>query len=311
MNNRERKESSFISAVVYVSDDTENTIGFIDDLTDALISAFDNYEVIIVNDCCKKQDDFFKHLEKQDSSAMISMIHMSVKQGVELGLMAGLDASIGDFVFEFDSTLFDVDKDLLKKVFAKSQEGNDIVSVETTANSFSRRLFYKIFNKYSYADYDINASAFRLVSRRAINRVLALGMNCEFRQAVYASCGLKNARIEFEGQANKRKARGLDLAIDSFILYTDLPVKITTKCGIQFFINLIASIILGIFVIVSDATWAKVLIAFLILLGIGDMLICAIELVFYGRLIIKSNNGNTYLLEGTDKIRKEGKGATE
>ena len=231
-----KKESVFISAVLYLSDYANDAEKFTRNLIDGLKTYFQHYEVIIVNDCCTKQDSFLEEILPSFGDCTITIVHMSVKQGIEACLRAGLDVSIGDFVFEFDTLEVIFERNLLWDAYQKALKGNDIVSVEPKNNVLSRRLFYKLFNMYSNADYDINASAFRLVSRRAINRVLNLNMNSAFRQAVYASCGLINSLIEYKGSASPRKARGLSLAIDSFLLYTDISKKI---CTVSIFLLLV------------------------------------------------------------------------
>lgn len=298
-----KKESNFVSAVVYLSDDSRDVVTFIKTLLNSLNTYFQHYELVVVDDCCKKQDKVLKQLLSDEGKNILSVVHMSLKQGVETCLSAGLDVSIGDFVFEFDSVEFSFNKELLWSVYQKALEGNDIVSVETTCNSFSRRLFYRIFNKCSDSIYDINASAFRLVSRRAINRVLDLKISCAFRQAMYASCGLKNARIEFAGEANPKKSRGFNLAIDSFLLYTGLPSKLCSfslrmlivlflfGCGSAivnaFYVNSICSLLYNLCVVTGMA------------IILGDL----ITLLYYVRLILKESNKN-YLIEDIEKIQR-------
>lgn len=292
-----KKESVFISAVLYLSDYASNAEKFTRVLINGLKSNFDHFEVIIVDDCSTRHTTFLKEVVPSLANSFITVVHMSVKQGIEACLRAGLDVSIGDFVFEFDTLEFIFEKDLLLDVYQEALKGNDIVSVEPKNNSLSRKLFYKIFNKYSNADYDINATAFRLVSRRAINRVLELNISSAFRQAVYASCGLKNSRIEYKGSACLRKARNLSLAIDSFLLYTELGRKF---CSFTF-VMLIVDILLGLAGIsVSKCEWL-----FNMSLLVGNALILGelIILLYYVRLILKERNTH-YLISNIEKVQR-------
>ena len=172
-----------------------------------------------------------------------------------------------------------------------------MVSVEPKRNNASRVLFYKLFNKYSNADYDVNASAFRLVSRRAINRVLELNMSSAFRQAVYASCGLKNSRIEYKGSASPQKARGLSLAIDSFLLYTDFSKHFCSTTMLFIVVLLIAGIV-G--VVVDGIGW---MFSVSVLVGVLLILTDIIFLLYYARLILKERDTN-YLISNIEKIQK-------
>lgn len=292
-----KKESVFISAVLYLSDYANDAEKFTRNLLDSLKSYFDHYEVIIVDDCSTKHEKYLKEVLPSLADSTISVVHMSVKQGIEKCLRAGLDVSIGDFVFEFDTLEFLFDKNLLWDVYHEALKGNDVVSVEPKQNNLSRSMFYRLFNKYSNADYDINASAFRLVSRRAINRVLELNMSSAFRQAVYASCGLKNSRIEYKGSASPRKARGLSLAIDSFLLYTELSKQVCTASLIS--LSVIAMFgIIGL--ITSKVSW---LYDVSVLTGIILLIFDVVFLLYYARLILKEKDSK-YLISNIEKIQK-------
>ena len=291
-----KKESVFISAVLYLSDFANDAEKFTRNLLDSLKSYFDHYEVIIVDDCSTKHRKFLNEVLPSLADSTITVVHMSVRQGIEACLRAGLDVSIGDFVFEFDTLEMVFDKGLLWDVYQEALKGNDVVSVEPKQNNLSRSLFYKLFNKYSNADYDINASAFRLVSRRAINRVLELNMSSAFRQAVYASCGLKNSRIEYKGSASPRKARGLNLAIDSFLLYTEFSKHV---CVVSL-VSILVFLAVGITGIATGLGW---LFSTSILLGAALILVDIIFLLYYARLILKEKE-TKYLISNIEKIQK-------
>ena len=72
----------------------------------------------------------------------------------------------------------------------------------------------------------MSTDAFRLVSRRAINRVHAISDNLPYRKAAYATSGLKMAVLDFEGYAKTENDR-FDLAVNSLVLYTDAGYKMS------------------------------------------------------------------------------------
>lgn len=292
-----KKESVFISAVLYLSDSANDAEKFTRNLLDSLKAYFDHYELIIVDDCSTKHEKYLKEVLPSLADNTITVVHMSVKQGIEACLRAGLDVSIGDFVFEFDTMEMIFEKSLLWNVYQEALKGNDVVSVEPKQNSLSRKIFYGLFNKFSNADYDVNASAFRLVSRRAINRVLELNMSSAFRQAVYASCGLKNSKIEYQGSASPRKARGLSLAIDSFLLYTEFCQNI---CKISVLIGGVLMVTSAIGLCVNKVDW--LFMAFVP----GFMALIFLDIVIllnYAKLILKGQN-TKYLISNIEKIQK-------
>ena len=292
-----KKESVFISAVLYLSDVSNDAEKFIGNLLDSLKEYFDHYEVIIVDDCSTKHEKYLKEVLPSLADSTITVVHMSVKQGIEACLRAGLDVSIGDFVFEFDTLEMIFEKSLLWNVYQEALKGNDVVSVEPKKNTLSRKIFYGLFNKFSNADYDVNASAFRLVSRRAINRVLELNMSSAFRQAVYASCGLKNSRIEYKGSASARKARGLSLATAPFRRYPALGQNIC-KMSVLFGAALVATSVIGL--CTNGTGW---LLMISVLGFITLILLDVVVLLNYARLILRERN-TKYLISNIEKIQK-------
>ena len=123
------KEKNFISAVVYVHNNESNIENFVKQLSTTLNSKFLKYEIIFVNDASTDStvEKIKKSVEKL-SDASISIINMSFYQGKEIAMNAGIDLSIGDFVYQFDNTLIDYDLDIIIQIYEKSLQGYDIVN---------------------------------------------------------------------------------------------------------------------------------------------------------------------------------------
>ena len=123
------KEKNFASAVIYVHNAESRIEKFLKTIINVMEDNFAHSEIICVNDC---SDD--KSLEKITASSSIasttsvSVINMSYFHGVELAMNAGVDMSIGDFVFEFDNTYLDFDPEMIMKIYFHSLQGYDIVS---------------------------------------------------------------------------------------------------------------------------------------------------------------------------------------
>ena len=163
----------------------------------------------------------------------------------------GRDAAIGDFVFEFDDVLIDFDTDVIDQVYQKSLEGYDIVSARGDGKvRFTSRMCYDLFNRYSHGSGKIGPEKFRLLSRRAINRIRSMGKYIPYRKAVYANCGLATAVVEYVSggtEVRKRKFRERSsLAIDSFIFFTGILEKISAVVSGLF---LIITVGVGIYII--------------------------------------------------------------
>lgn len=231
------KEKNFISAVVYVHDNQNDIDYFMNKVYKVLSENFEKYEIICVNDFSSdKSSDVLKSSSEKLKDATVSIINMSYFQGVELSMNAGMDLAIGDFVIEFDSVIFDYSQDLIMEIYRHSLKGYDIVSAAPkNVKRISSKMFYHIFNKYSRSNYKIQTESFRILSRRAINRVHSMSITLPYRKAVYANCGLKIDQIEYTLEDkdrrldNKKHIHRLrkDIALDALILFTNIGYRIS------------------------------------------------------------------------------------
>jgi dolichol-phosphate mannosyltransferase len=217
----DNKEKNFVSAVVYLHNDADAVVPFFQRLYAQLETRFAQYELIAVDDCCT--DDTVQRLRTWAAVLQkpLTIIRMSLHQGVETAMNAGLDCAIGDYVYEFDCVQTQFPDGLIGDAYALAMQGNDIVSVCPTQQRRSSKLFYRVFNRFSRSAYQLRTEAFRLVSRRAINRVHAVSARLPYRKAAYAASGLKIAELLYAGCVSKRGEGRTDLAIDSLVLYTD------------------------------------------------------------------------------------------
>lgn len=228
------KEKNFVSAVVYTCN-SENSVGeFLKQINNTLKNNFEKYEIICVNDC--SGDETKKSIEtfcKQEKVKSLTIVNTSFFQGRENAMIAGDDIAIGDFVFEFDSAVLDFDTELIMEVYAKSLQGSDIVFASPKEGARpTSKIFYKLFNRFSDAQYKIKTQRFSVISRRGINRVKSMGVKTVYRKAVYASCGLQVSDIEYspikiEQSGDSQRSLKKGLAANSLILFTDIAYKVS------------------------------------------------------------------------------------
>lgn len=219
------KEKNFISVVVYLHNDEDHAVRFFKSLNKTLNFYFENFEFIAVDDVCT--DDTIGLLREwsDEVKKAITIIHMSLYHGVEDAMNAGIDAAIGDFIYEFDSTQMPYDMGMAIEAYNQSLAGNDIVCVCPDRIECGSGLFYKVFNKYSRSTYKLQTDAFRLVTRRAVNRVHSLSTFMPYRKAAYAASGLKMTSITFIRKSQKySKVKGIACSRQPCTVY---------KCWIQ------------------------------------------------------------------------------
>ncbi len=227
-------EKNFISAVIYVHNSSERIEEFLGGVMRTLEQNFEHSEIICVNDC--SDDDsvgIVKRIASKQKAVSVTVLNMSYFHGVEASMNAGVDLAIGDFVFEFDAAMPDFDRQEIMNVYNKSLEGFDIVSASPDKGQrMSSGLFYAVFNRYTDFAYKIYTERFRVLSRRAVNRISAMSRSVPYRKAAYANCGLKTANIkykvtnefDFKEDRRERKYRRT-LAVDSIIMFTELGYR--------------------------------------------------------------------------------------
>lgn len=228
------KEKNFISAVIYVHNAEERIEKFIAAVLTVLEENFEHSEIICVNDC--SGDDSvprIKEAAKTAGNVSVTILNMSYFHGLEAAMNAGVDLSIGDFVFEFDNTFLDFERDTVMEVYRRALQGWDIVSASPDRKEkFTSGLFYRVFGFFADYSSKMYTESFRILSRRVINRIYSMNKTILYRKAVYANCGLKMDRIRYrvgntargKTDARERKYRA-GLAADSLILFTEVGYR--------------------------------------------------------------------------------------
>lgn len=303
----ENKEKNFVSAVVYLQNQQELVQRFFEDLDKQLAEHFEHYELIAVNDGCT--DETVERLKKwagEKLNAPLTVLNMSLRQGTEPAMNAGLDAAIGDFVYEFDGMEGGYDPDLVWQAYQKALTGFDVVTVCPSKARMSSRMFYKLFNRFSNSVYPLTTDAFRLVSRRAINRVHSISDDLAYRKAAYAASGLACATICFEGSAPSRKEERLDKAMDSLALYTDAGYKLSlfVSCA-MLVLTLVALVYTVVIWLTGDPIQGWTTTMLVLSAGLcGIFFILTIAVKYLNLLVRLTFQKQSYLIEGIEKLQK-------
>ena len=202
-----------------------------------------NYEIIFVNDGSTDGTlPLLKTWAAEDTRFKI--ISLSRNFGKEAALSAGLQAAGGDAVILLDADLQDP-PELVGKFWQKFQEGFDNVygvRQDRSADSFSKRVsagsFYKIYNRFANTPIPPNAGDARLLSRRAVNAVLALPERERFMKGLFAWVGYKSAAVPFvrarrvAGETKWSYWKLWNFALNGLTASTTLPLKLWTYFGV-------------------------------------------------------------------------------
>lgn len=314
---RSDKEKNFVSCVIYLHNDADRVKNFLHNVCSVIRDNFEKYEIICVNDGCV--DDTLSqikdYLDESENVHMVSLINMSYYQGVESAMNAGRDLAVGDFMFEFDSCLMDFSCDLIMQAYNKSLDGFDVVAAAPRNYvPLTSKLFYTIYNWGSHGKEQLRQERFRIISRRAVNRVNQLNSYIPYRKALYVNCGLKTTTISYENEKPDRKTRNHEeigirstLAFDTIIIFTNVLEKISLMFSVLFLgvlLYTLGDLLVSIFGRVKPVEgWLSTV----GLMSIGFfMLFVMLTLIFkYLSVILNINfRKQQYLIEGVEKLTK-------
>lgn len=306
------KEKNFISAVVYAHNNGDTVGGFLSEIHGVLSENYEKFEIICVNDASTDNTvEMIKRVSSSISDCVLSIVNMSYYQGVEISMNAGVDLAIGDFVFEFDTTLRDYDLSLIKKVYDRSLAGYDIVSAGNSKRKFGSKLFYGIYNRNSGTHNKLTTESFRILSRRAINRVHSMSKTLPYRKALYSNCGLKVDTIIYDPceicgikRSKQQKKLREKTAMDTLILFTDIAYKVSIWFTL---LMMTATVVTGIYVITVFALGQPVpgfTPIMLVMTGsfFGVFAILAIIIKYLSLLVDLVFKRQKYIIESIEKI---------
>ncbi len=310
----QNKEKNFVSAVVYCCNDVDRIAHFVKNLDNTMDTNFLNYEIVVVNDASDdgsiNQIKTYAHnVNTGEKEHTITILHMSYRHGLESSMSAGLNLTIGDFVFEFDSVNDDYDWSLLMTVYRHSLQGYDIVSARSNIKSrLSSRIYYKLFNRYAHLQHSIGPESFRILSRRAINRIHSITQSIPYRKAAYANCGLAVDTIIYKSIDNIQRKNYHDrhaVAIESLLLFTDVPFRATMFLAMAM---LLVSFTVGIYAVVYKFLrnpvegWTTTI--FFMSFGFSGLFAILSMIIRYMQTLIRLNfRKKDYLFESIEKLQ--------
>lgn len=311
------KQKNFVSCVVYMHNDESKIIPFMSTVHEVMKEQFENYEIICVDDASIDDtvEELQKYIAQTEKIASVSLVRMSYYQGQEAAMNAGRDLAVGDFVFEFDSATVDYAPELIMELYEKSLEGFDVVAaVPKNHISFSSKLFYLMYNWANKAPNKLQQERFRILSRRAINRVNQLNSYVPYRKAMYVNCGLNMESIYYtstskvsKGRSTQEKMNRSDLAFDSFIIFTDILEKISMfLCG--FF--LLVMVVMAVYVVWSVFSEVRPVEGWMSTIGLisfgffGLFLLLTLILKYLAVILNLVFRKQRYIVSGIEKLTK-------
>ena len=291
----ERRTDHFISVVIPCYNEAENLPVLLPRL-DAVMRSLPrmDFEILLVDD--GSTDGTAAIMEQfRTQNSRIGYIRFIRNFGHQGALSAGLEHARGDAVLAMDGDL-QHPPELIPGMVALWREGYDVVqalrrSQPGLSKSLASRIFYKVLSGVSEVPVMDGAADFRLMSRRAVDSLLALPERSRFLRGLVAWLGFPCTTIPFDaapryaGRSGYTLKKMFSLAEDGIVTLSSAPLRLALySAGV----TLLGALAYGIYTLVIYARgvgvvrgWASTI--FLILVMGSVNLICTAILGFYLR----------------------------
>lgn len=312
----QNKEKNFVSCVVYLHNESDVVKDFLEKVCQVMQENFEKYEVVCVNDGCA--DDTIEQVKDfaaaSKTKPVVSLVNLSYYQGVESAMNAGSDLAVGDFLFEFDSCRMDFEPSLIMEVYHRALQGYDVVAAAPRYGiSLTSRLFYLVYNWGSRYKAKIRQERFRVVSRRAVNRVNQMNTYVPYRKAMYMNSGLKTDTLVYDnkaeaaGRSRNREERGnrSTLAADTIIIFTNVLEKISMAVSAVLLGALVIMFLYLIWSIFSKVRPVEGWLSIMALMAFGFFMMSVMLTLILKYLSVLLNMGfkrQRYVIEGVEKL---------
>ena len=172
----------------------------------AASAAGSDYELILVND--GSRDGSWQAMRQMAASdPHVVAVNLSRNHGHQLALTAGLDLSRGESVLIIDADLQDPPELLPAMLDTMRREGADVVygvrksrAGETAFKRATAHGFYRLLSRATEVDIPLDAGDFRLMSRRALDALLAMPEQARFIRGMVAWIGFKQVPFAYDRQ---------------------------------------------------------------------------------------------------------------
>lgn len=247
------KIEPFLSAIVYIPPNQRGIVfHFLPKLLNALKNDFKVFEIILVNDSNSPLDtDKLKEL-LPDLREKLIILDLSFEHGLEKAMTAACDLAVGDIIMEFDYPVLEMDEFIPRKIYQDSIESaSDIFSYTSKkARKLGSFFFYFLLKKLGVTNKSLKTESIRIISRRAMNKILKERRSFRFRKILYVLSGYRYTTKEEESIQILPSYKGvnrLELAMDVLMSFSKFGSSTSRYLSLLF---LLASIGAGVYSIV-------------------------------------------------------------
>ncbi|MDR3156508.1 MAG: glycosyltransferase family 2 protein [Lactobacillales bacterium] len=265
-----------------------------------------------VNDGSTDQTlEVLKQLSKENSR--VCYLSFSRNFGKEAALLAGLEATKGEFVTVMDADLQDPPELLPKMLNLLREENYDVIGMkrasrngEPVIRSYFSRLFYRIINSVSDTKMIDGVRDFRLMTRQVVDAILELKEVNRFSKGLFSWVGFRTTYLSYE---NRERIAGetswnfwtlLKYSMEGIVNFSEAPLTMAAFVGI---LSCFLSFAMMLYYFFRDLIWNNPVPGWVsttcIILFIGGMQLLCLGIIgkYIGRIFLETKKRPIYLIK--------------
>jgi len=271
----------------------------------------EDYEIVLVNDGSSDSSwPIMRRMAAED--AHVVAVNLSRNHGHQLALTAGLDLCRAEAILIIDADLQDPPELLPDMMQAMRAQDADVVygvrrsrSGETAFKRATAHGFYRLLSRATEVDIPLDAGDFRLMSRRALDALLAMPEQARFIRGMVAWIGFRQVPFaydrqeRFAGSTKYPVKKMVRFALDALTGFSSAPLKLASHVGLALSIG---SVILILYIAYAWAAghnipgWTSLMLI-VVIIGAVQMFVLALMGEYIGRLYNEAKRRPLYIVQ--------------
>ncbi|WP_313669610.1 glycosyltransferase family 2 protein [Sandarakinorhabdus sp.] len=270
----------------------------------------DDHEIVLINDGSRDRTwAIMQELAATDPNLVC--LNLARNHGHQLALTAGLDLSRGKTILVIDADLQDPPELLPDMLQAMAAQGADVVyglrtsrEGESFTKKFTAGLFYRILDRLTDINIPLDTGDFRLMSRRALDVLMAMPEQARFVRGMVAWIGYRQVPFPYAraqrlaGVTHYPFTKMLSLAFDAITGFSTKPLRFASHAGLWLvgLLVLVAIYILGKWLAGGTVEGWTSLSLLIIGIGAAQMLVLGVIGEYLGRVYVEAKRRPLYIV---------------
>lgn len=274
-------------------------------------AAGNDYEIVLVNDGSRDASWSLMQTIVAGDPRVVA-VNLSRNHGHQLALTAGLDLCRGKAILIIDADLQDPPELLPEMMKVMRSEHADVVygvrrsrSGETAFKRATAHGFYRLLSRATEVDIPLDAGDFRLMSRRALDALLAMPEQARFIRGMVAWIGFKqlpfayDRQERFAGETKYPLRKMMRFAFDALTGFSSAPLKLASHAGLWLSLGSVLLILYIAYAWLAGRSiqgWTSLMLV-VVVLGAIQMFALALMGEYIGRLYNEAKRRPLYIVQ--------------